>query len=329
MTQDDSTKPQGLMGWLRSLFTSEPAPSPDEPASPSAEAPTHLQLLDQRLNPPDHEFVCALAEALELSPEACLERLLQPLEDSPMDHTATEIRDGAFVSLNLFRKLGQLQRIPGLDRLEHLTSLNCAIHSLRELDLCGNPLLENLDCGSHFERDFRIDITACPRITDVRYNPYIEYDKKYWATLVCTELQKRVLFPKARKGFETVESTPDEMHSVAQRYNWDWGLAPLKWIAKHAQCDRGTALMIYWMGSPHWYTQYAKPADVPSHEKDTFGLLSAIEKRYVKGGYERSEFRFDPRADDSRGEPVDSTTNEYGDIEVRRAIPELMFEASS
>jgi len=86
--------------------------------------------------------------------------------------------------------------------------------------------------------------------------------------------------------------------------------------------------MIYWMGSPHWYTQYAKAADVPAHEKDTFGLLSAIEKRYAKGGYERSEIRFDPRADDSRGEPMDWTVNHYDEIEVRRAIPEGMFGGS-
>jgi hypothetical protein len=316
------------MGWLRSLFTSEPAPSPDDPASPSDEAPTHHQLLDQRLNPPDHEFVCALAEALELTPEPCLELLTRPMEDSPMDHERTEIRDGSFVSLNLFRKLGQLQQIPGLDRLGQLVSLNCAIHSLRELDLRGNPLLENLDCGSHFEREFRIDVSGCPRISDVRYNAHVEYDKKYWSTLVCTELQKRVLFPRARKGFEVVPSTPDEMHRVVQRYNWDSGTAPLKWVAKHAQCDRGTALMIYWMGNPHWYTQHAKASDVPAYEKEAYGLLSAIEKRYVKGGYERSEIRFDPRADDSRGEPTDWTVNHYDDIEVKRPIPEGMFEAS-
>jgi len=321
MTQDESSEPGGLMAWLRSLFGGAPAPPPDEESA--RDAP-----LDPPLNPPDHEFVCALAEALELSPGQALELLTRPLEEIPMDHGPTEIRDGSFVSLNLLRKLGKLQRIPKLDRLEGLVSLNCAIHSLRELDLRGNPLLENLDCGSHFDRDFRIDITGCPRLIDVRYNPYIEFEKKYWATLVCTELQKRVLFPRARKGFEIVPSTSDEMHEVVQRYNWDSGTAPLKWIAKHELCDRGTALMIYWMGSPHWYTQYAKAKDVAAHEKDTYGLLTAIEKRYLEGGYERSELRFDPRADDSRGEPIDWTVNHYSDNEVKRPIPEGMFEAS-
>jgi len=309
------------MGWLRSLFSGEPASVPEGDSTPDLPR-------DNGLNPPDDEFVRALAEALGLSAEQCLELLTRPLEDSPMDHGPTEIRDGSFVSLNLFRKLGQLTRIPKLDRLQQLVSLNCAIHSLEELDLRGNPRLDSLDCGSHFSREFRIDITGCRRIVEVQYTPFVEYEKKYWTTLVCTELQKRVLFPKARKGFEIVPSTPDEMHQVVQRYNWDWGLAPLKWIAKHEQCDRGTALMIYWRGAPHWYTQYAKASDVPTHERDTFGLLRTIEKRYLKGGYELAEIRFDPRADDSRSEPVDWTANDYDEIEVRQPIPEVMYEPS-
>jgi len=321
MTGDDSSKPRGVMGWLRAWFT-------DDPAAPAAAEPSLHTLNGQQLAAPDHEFVCALADVLELTAEQCLERLLQPLEDSPMDHSPTVIRDGSFVSLNLFRKLGQLPRIPKLDRLGKLASLNCAIHTLQELDLRGNPELESLDCGSHFSREFRIDITGCRRLLDVQYTPTVEYEKKYWATLVCTELQKRILFPKARKGFGIVPSTADEMHQVAARYNWDQGTAPLKWIATHKDCDRGTALTIYWMGRPHWYAQYAKAADVPSYERDTFGLLRSIEKRYSKGGYERSEVRFDPRADDSRGEPVDWTAETYDDVEVCHPVPEAMFEPS-
>lgn len=224
MTDDDPSRPRGVMGWLRSLFAAEPA-------APPAEEPSQHAQLDQQLAPPDHEFVCALAEALELTAEQCLERLLQPLENSPMDHGPTEIRDGSFVSLNLFRKLGQLPRIPKLDRLGKLASLNCAIHSLQELDLRGSPELQSLDCSSHFAREFRIDITGCRRLIDVQYTPAVEYEKKYWATLVCSELQKRILFPKARKGFEIVPSTADEMHQVVARYNWDTGIVPLKWVA--------------------------------------------------------------------------------------------------
>jgi hypothetical protein len=326
MTHDDPHKPRGLTGWLRSLFGSKSSAPPDEPSSSPASGPLLHNVADQQLATADHDFVCALAEALELSAEQCLELLMRPLEDSPMDHGPTELRNGSFVSLNLFRKIGPLQRIPGLDGLHALASLNCAIHALAELDLRGNPTLDSLDCRSHLNRDFRIDISACRRLVDVRYTPAIEYEKKYWTTLVCTELQKRVLFPKARKGIEVVPSTPDEMHAVVTRYNWDWGVAPLAWIAKHDLCDRGTALMIYWQGSPHWYAQYTRAADVPAHEKKTFALLRSIEKRTIADGYERNEFRFDPRADDTRGEPTDWTADHHDDLEVRRPIPEVMFD---
>ncbi len=357
----------GFLGWLRSLFGGEETKSPPtetEPQEPleseesrepketketkepketkaskaSKEPKEPKETKDPKapkesqngvtLAPPDSRFLCEFAKELGITEGECLELLTRPLADNRQDHTPTEIRDGHFVSLNLFLKLKILPRIPGLENLAHLRRLNCSSHSLELLDLHGLRELETLDCSSHSVKVFRIDITGCDRLVDVEYTPTVVWAKPHWATLVCTELQKRILFPTARKGFEIVPSSPAEMHARVARYNWDWGLGPLKWIAKHPQCDRGTALMIYWQGSPRWYAQYGAAKDAPSYEKQQLQMLRAIERRFLEDGYESNDFPFDPQNDTSGGGTMDWTAEDDPEGEVKHPVPEEMCRPS-
>jgi len=278
-------------------------------------------ILADELNPPDLAFVGSLAKAMGLSLADCMALLTRPLESIPSDHTPTRIENGSITHLNLFRKLGRMSRIPRLGNLGHLRSLNCAIHSLNELDLRDNPHLQSLDCSSHFSPDFVVDISRCYQIRHVAHSAYIVYDKKYYCRLICTELQKRYLFPRARKGFEVRASDAAELHAFVKHYNWDEGVGILRWIVKQESCDRGTALMVYWKSGPGWYTQYARKEDVPSHALEGYNLIKEIERRYRRGFYERGGFYFDPRDDNGY-----DWTGQHAGVEAVSPIPERMYE---
>ncbi len=45
-------------------------------------------------------------------------------------------------------------------------------------------------------------------------------------------------------------AAPEDWHQVAWNWNWDAGEDSLRWIARQPNCDRGTALLLYWYGCP-------------------------------------------------------------------------------
>lgn len=44
-----------------------------------------------------------------------------------------------------------------------------------------------------------------------------------------------------------------EWNQVAVDWNCDNGLKPLRWIIEQPECDKGTALLIYWVSDPNYF----------------------------------------------------------------------------
>ena len=44
-----------------------------------------------------------------------------------------------------------------------------------------------------------------------------------------------------------------EWHGVAVNWNWDNGVEPLLWIVDQPDCDKATALTVFWMCEPFYY----------------------------------------------------------------------------
>lgn len=65
----------------------------------------------------------------------------------------------------------------------------------------------------------------------------------------------------------------------AYHHNWDKGLKTLETILAQPDCDRATALMIYWHASPAYYNQYASIEAVPLHERPVYTLIRSLEDR--------------------------------------------------
>jgi hypothetical protein len=117
--------------------------------------------------------------------------------------------------------------------------------------------------------------------------------------------------------------TPDDWYQVAWAWNWDNGVEPLRWIVAQPQCDRGTALLVYWHADPRYVQRYAERAEVPAHHRPVYDLVKDIERRYLAGGYTRQRIAFDPRADAGH----DWTKGQRGSP-VARPLPAMMLEPS-
>lgn len=93
------------------------------------------------------------------------------------------------------------------------------------------------------------------------------------------------------------KATPDQWHQVADGWNWDSGEDPLRWIVSQPECDRATALLIFWRGSPSYY--WGGPPDKDGwkasgkffHE-DLYDMLVSIVSRWRAGGFTRSEIDY-------------------------------------
>jgi len=96
------------------------------------------------------------------------------------------------------------------------------------------------------------------------------------------------------KTLEQVESS-NEIDEFVNQYNWDFGSEPLKLVLQNPLCDRGTALKIYWLVKPDYYSGYLKIEDVPTSERDDYLFLKFIESLFKnKSSFRFNNIHFDP-----------------------------------
>ena len=115
------------------------------------------------------------------------------------------------------------------------------------------------------------------------------------------------------------------LHRFATNHNWDEGPDLLVRCIRHPLCSLATALLIYWLGKPHYFRQYPKRSAVPDFERPGYDLLTAIERRVEAGEYEHAGLTFDPR----RHAKTDWTTGAfaYPELVMKRALPAHMLIA--
>ena len=124
---------------------------------------------------------------------------------------------------------------------------------------------------------------------------------------------------------------PEELHLYADGFNWDCGCSDMAKVIAHPLCDLGTALLIYWRGSPRWYLQYNDRSEVKEHELDTFDFLMETEKRVQSNSFRTRGQQFNPRNDQGRDctiayEEILEDLRNSGKI-LTRSIPLAMLDA--
>ncbi len=69
-------------------------------------------------------------------------------------------------------------------------------------------------------------------------------------------------------------------------HNWDNGLGALVKIVKDKDCDKATALTIFWVGSPDYFYNDPGPENLEDYNKANYDLLKLIEGKVLNNDYE-------------------------------------------
>ena len=75
--------------------------------------------------------------------------------------------------------------------------------------------------------------------------------------------KERRSWAKLRREFVKSVSKPLEIHCFTCSYNASRGLKPLIQLVKHRSCDSGTALRLFWINDPVYYSQYSTISECP------------------------------------------------------------------
>lgn len=94
---------------------------------------------------------------------------------------------------------------------------------------------------------------------------------------------------------------PAGWHRVALYGNWDFvEPAAWRWIVSQPDCEKATALVIFWKAQPDFYYEHGPRERLRPAEVEMYDLIMLIRDRWRAGAYTRSEFGFDPDRDADR-----------------------------
>lgn len=98
------------------------------------------------------------------------------------------------------------------------------------------------------------------------------------------------------------QASPDDWHRYAWHHNWDDRLDGLFWIVSQPECDRATAVMIFWKGEAGGYDYETEEEEMGSDIYAVAPMLRFIAERFNTTGYPRAELAYDALVD--HGEPL-------------------------
>jgi len=113
----------------------------------------------------------------------------------------------------------------------------------------------------------------------------------------------------------------EELHYLAEHWNWDNGVKTLSEIISRPDCSLGTALLIFWRGLPTeiFYSCANKKDAKKIHEEPMFDLLIKIEKSVTKNHYKDGQISFNPSNDDGT-----NWAEDRDNTKLKHPIPDIM-----
>ena len=118
------------------------------------------------------------------------------------------------------------------------------------------------------------------------------------------------------------EAEPDDWHLVVEGWNRDRGEDPLWWIITRPDCDKATALLVFWETRPYHYLGLPGWEETDVEEYD---LYHTIRARWAAGFYTRSEIAFDVKLD---AYPIDFAAHRRRFSDVDAVMPPDMRQLS-
>lgn len=133
---------------------------------------------------------------------------------------------------------------------------------------------------------------------------------------MCEEKEEEII------DFVNETTNPEELHYFAETWNWDGGFEALQMLLNNPSCDRGTALMIYWLAQPvFYYQQYADLSQVPPDHEDEYDFIDEIENWLLGNSFETNQIQFIPT-------PEIIGCYELANYPYARLIPEELLQAN-
>lgn len=96
-----------------------------------------------------------------------------------------------------------------------------------------------------------------------------------------------------RRELDSIESAI-ELHEFCRQFNWDGGFEELEAVLHHRVCDRGTALMMYWLAEPVYFLDFDNPNDIPSVNRPLSQFVNTVRDMLLKNQFDSNQIRFDP-----------------------------------
>lgn len=121
-------------------------------------------------------------------------------------------------------------------------------------------------------------------------------------------------------------ASPDDWHRYAWHHNWDERLDGLFWIVSQPQCDRATALLIFWKGEPTGYDYEIEEERMGEDIYAVAPMLRHIAERFNTTGFSRSEIAYDFQKDHGLNMPEHEAAYRSGRM---RDIEELIGRQKS
>lgn len=238
-----------------------------------------------------------------------------------------------------------------------LATLQVAHNRLEQLDLGAVPSLQRLDCANN--RIQALDLSANGALCELiaEQNQLTELDLRPAARLARAELGANPLTdvligdspvlavlelpagtsvqtPTGRAGRFTrkrpASSRPAELdrpglHRFAATYDEpDREAVLLELVRDTERCALGTAVMVYWMSSPHYYLRFDDREEVPAYAQVGWDLLETIEENVRAGAYRHDDVFFDPRHDQQTVDVLGRDWTRFGDRDAGPVPPAFL-----
>lgn len=87
----------------------------------------------------------------------------------------------------------------------------------------------------------------------------------------------------------------EQLHLFVYNWNWDSGVEPLRVIVNHPQCDKGTALNIFWAcDALGFFQKYNDRSEVDTWALEVYDLAVEIKDKFQQGVYTTENIYFNP-----------------------------------
>ncbi|MCU0443486.1 MAG: DUF4274 domain-containing protein [Microscillaceae bacterium] len=268
-----------------------------------------MGLLIYTLQVPDYEFIRLIAEANQISVQACTDLIFGN------EYTEHCTEDGYIAEMWIsFKELQAPENLFSHFNLQKLNLLCISQFPQARLDLSGLKrqfLKELVIQGSDFIQELKL--AGSPQKLAVHFlknlqkidframdvSDLAEVSVRWCSqdlSLTMSEVQQQYSADLRKiKGKKAIlPTTTLELDFYAKQYDWDGGFKFLLWLVKHPLCDWGTALWAYWYANPEFFAEFSHQENLASSQSEVYQLIKTIEKKFAKNFYQTAQIAFDP-----------------------------------